>query len=218
MLRLITVAGLACATLAAPAEAQIFWQAPDMTGAPLLSPEVGFGVPLPGANATEQKAALTWSLRSGLNVAALQCGFDPYLKIDDQYNVMLINHRDELAAAFTTLTTYFTRTAKSPKGGQKAIDTYGTRSYSQFSAVSGQLTFCTVAGQVARAAIFAPKTKLYTIAQDRLRELYTGVKGKLGEQQFRPTWTQLRRPPLPDTNDSCWKKNKYTGACSWSYN
>jgi hypothetical protein len=217
VLRWFTAFGIVSAAFTVPAQAQIFWHAPDLSAPVLVAPEPGFGVAMPGATPTEQKAALVWNLRSGLNVAALQCGFDQFLKLDDQYNIMLVNHREELAAAFSSLTGYFNRTAKSARGGQSAIDTYGTRTYSQFSSVSGQLTFCSVAGQVARAAIFAPRGKLNVVAQERLRELYSGVKGRLGEQQFRPTWTQLRSPPMPDARETCWKSNKYTGSCGWTY-
>ncbi len=218
MLRWSPVLAILSVALAFPAQAQIFWQSPDLSAPVLLAPEPGFGVPMPGATSAEQKAALVWNLRSGLNVAALQCGFDPFLKIDNHYNGMLVNHREELAAAFSALTGYFNRTAKSVRGGQSAIDTYGTRSYSQFSSVSGQLTFCYVAGKIARSAIFAPRGKLYVVAQERLRELYTSVKGRVGEQQFRPTWTQVSRPALPDTRDGCWKGDRYSGSCGWVTN
>jgi hypothetical protein len=207
---------LAMMTYCAPASAQIFWSPPDLSGPPLLAPEPGFGVALPGATLAENKAALSWNLRSGLNVAALQCGFEPMLRTEPHYNAMLSNHRDELAAAFTTLTGYFKRTNKTPKGAQNAIDTYGTRTYSSFSAVSGQLTFCTVAGQIGRAALSTPRGSLNVLAQEQLRSLYNGVKGKQGEQQFRAVRLPFRIA-LPSLEERCWKGKNYNKGCGMVY-
>lgn len=198
-------------------QAQIFYDPPKMQSTPLVAPEPGYGVLLPGANAKENQAALTWSFRSAINVAALQCGFDRYLRIDDHYNAMLTNHREELAAAFATLTAYFKRVNKTPRAAQSAVDTYGTRTYSAFSAVRGQLNFCTVSGNASRSAIFAPRGSLNVVAKERLRELYDAVKSGAGEQQFRPTWTQLRRPALARMDESCWKKGKYVSSCGLTH-
>src|SRR3546814_10219941 len=41
-------------------------------------PNLGFA--LPGATQSEYRAALLWSMRAGLNVAALQCQFEPTLQ------------------------------------------------------------------------------------------------------------------------------------------
>jgi hypothetical protein len=212
----LPAACLALAALATPAAAQIFWSPPDLSGPPLMGPEPGYGVAMPGATAAEQKAALVWNMRSGLNVAALQCAFEPLLRTESHYNAMLSNHRDELAAAFTTLSSYFKRTNKTPKAAQGAIDTYGTRTYSSFSAVSGQLTFCTAAGRIGRAALGTPRGSLATLAQEQLRSLYNGVKGKQGEQQFRMARLDFRRP-LPSLEARCWKGNKYIKGCGMVY-
>ena len=83
---------------AAPAHAQIFWQPPDSSGLPLVGYEPGMGPPLPGATPAEQNAAIIWNMRSGLNAAALQCGFSPTLHTLTNYNTTIYNHRAELAA------------------------------------------------------------------------------------------------------------------------
>jgi hypothetical protein len=207
---------LALGAFSAPASAQLFWSPPDLSGPPLTGPEPGFGVAMPGASPAEQKAALVWNMRSGLNVAALQCGFEPLLRTEPHYNAMLYNHREELAAAFGTLTSYFKRTSKTPKAAQGAIDTYGTRTYSSFSAVSGQLTFCTEAGRIGRAALSVPRGSLSILAQEQLRSLYLGVKGKQGEQQFRAARLDFRRP-LPSLEDRCWKGRNYNKGCGMVY-
>ena len=207
---------LALLALATPAQAQIFWSPPDLSGPILTGPEPGYGVAMPGATAAEQKAALVWNMRSGLNVAALQCGFEPLLRTEPHYNAMLSNHREELASAFSTLTAYFKRTNKTPRAAQGAVDTYGTRTYSSFSAVSGQLTFCTAAGRIGRAALGTPRGSLAVLAQEQLRSLYNGVKGKQGEQQFRMARLDFRRP-LPSLEARCWKGSKYIKGCGMVY-
>jgi hypothetical protein len=214
--KFLPVVALALMISSAPASAQLFWSPPDLSGSPLLAPEPGFGVALPGATLAENKAALTWNLRSGLNVAALQCGFEPLLRTEPNYNAMLYNHRDELASAFKTLSAYFKRTNKTPKGAQNAIDTYGTRTYSSFSAVSGQLTLCTIAGRIGRAALGTPRGSLNVLAQEQLRSLYFGVKGKQGEQQFRTVRLDFRRA-LPSLEDRCWKGKSYNKGCGMVY-
>jgi hypothetical protein len=173
----------------------------------MLTLEPGYGTPLPGATPSEQKAALLWNMRSGLNLAALQCGFEPLLRTEKNYNAMLSDHREELAVAYNILSAHFKRTTKTPAAAQKALDTYGTRTISSFSTVRGQLGFCQTAGNVGRAALSAPRGSLNIVASERLRSLYNSQKYQ-PEQQFRG----LRIAPvrLPDMSDSCWnKKGKY---------
>jgi hypothetical protein len=199
------------AALTAPASAQIYWSAPDFSGAPLLSLEPGYGTPLPGASPFEQEAAILWNFRSGLNLAALQCGFEPMLRTEQNYNAMLSDHRDELGSAYTTLSAYFKRTTKTPAAAQKALDTYGTRTISSFSTVQGQLGFCHTAGHVGRAALFTPRGSLKLTATARVRELYNAQRYQ-PEQQFRSV-----RPivgPMPRLEDSCWdRKGRYKANC-----
>lgn len=198
--------------LSAPAQAQLFYKPPEIPGGLLTAPETGYGYPLTGATAAENRAVLVWNLRSALNVAALQCSLDPLLMISDNYNVMLTNHRDELAAAFTTLSGYFKRRNKAAKTAQTQLDQYGTRTYSSYSAVAGLLPFCQTAGQTVRTAIFAPRGKLHQVAETRLRGLHNSVNFRKGEQQFyKFTFSNAYR--WPNLEDRCWKKNQYTGKC-----
>jgi hypothetical protein len=209
----------ACATAfallsATSTTAQIYWLAPDLSGPPLTGYEAGMGVPLPGATTLEQNAAIVWNMRSGLNVAALQCGFEPTLRTLENYNAMLSDHKDEMAKAFNTLTAYFKRTSKTPKAGQSALDTFGTRTYSGFSTVKTQLIFCTAAGHVGRIGLFTPKGQFGTFATEHLRELRNSLTAK-GEQQFRAV-----RPAspisMPRMDERCWKKGKnYDQRCGF---
>ena len=213
-LRLSFLAGFAVsALLSGPASAAFFWKAPDLHGEPVTGAEPGVLTgTLPGATPAELRAALVWNLRSGLNVAALQCQFEPTLLTRNQYNAMLDNHRDELASAYQTLSNYFKRTDK--KNGQTKLDQYGTRTYSSFSTVLGQYTFCETASAIGAEAIFAPKGQLYRVAEQRMRELRKSLM-LAGEQQFL-FWIPPYQPLLPPFDDRCWKKNELRGRCAWT--
>ena len=166
------LAGLATvvATLvsAAPASAYLYWVTPDFRGQPVRGNEPGMGQPMPGATDKELQAHLIWNLRAGLNVAALQCQFAPALMTVSNYNALLFNHAKELTSAYTVLTGYFKRT--DPKGWQRSLDQYTTRTYNGFSTLHGQLGFCEVAGQIGRDTLDQDKGKLYKVAEERLAE------------------------------------------------
>ncbi len=195
----------------APAKAQLFWIPPNFSGLPLVGYELGMGTPMPDATMAEQEAAIVWNMRSGLNVAALQCGFDPTLRTEQNYNALLGNHTVEFAAAFTTLTGYFKRKSKSAALGQKALDQYGTKTYSGFSTVAAQKGFCTAAAKIGRIGLFTPRGQFLTMAKEHLRELRNSLILQ-GEQQFRigPPYKLTR---IPRFEDSCWKRDRYNTSC-----
>ncbi|NNM78100.1 hypothetical protein HJG53_14445 [Sphingomonas sp. ID1715] len=208
-------AGTALLSFSGAASAALFWKAPDLRGMPVTGIEPGaITGPLTGATPAELRAALLWNLRAGLNVAALQCQFEPTLLTRNQYNAMLDNHRAELAQAYQTLSGYFTRSDK--KKGQAKLDQYGTRTYSSFSTVLGQLTFCETAGAIGREAIFAPKGQLYQVAERRMAELRKSL-ALGGEQQFN-FWIPPYTPLLPPLENQCWDKRRNTlnGRCGWT--
>lgn len=198
--------------LAAPAQAQFFWKSVDLRTPPVRGDEAALGfAPLPNATAAELQAARVWNLRSGLNVAALQCQFAPELLTLNQYNHLLGHHDKELGAAFQTLTAYFKRTNKGAKAAQTALDRYGTRVYSGYSTIGGQFSFCQAASDIGRDALFAPRGQIHTVATARLGELRNSLKA-WGEQQFRhmmPLW----RPNLPSLADACWKGDALRRRC-----
>lgn len=203
------------AAIPAAAPAALFWKAPDLRGQPVTGAEPGVVTgPLTGATPAELRAALLWNLRSGLNVAALQCQFEPTLLTRNQYNALLGNHRTELAQAYQTLTGFFTRTEK--KAGQTKLDQYGTRTYSSFSTVLGQLTFCETASSIGREALFAPKGQLHRVAERRMQELRKSLAIG-GEQQFN-FWIPPYQPLLPPFAEQCWdrKRNTLNTRCSWT--
>ena len=205
----------ACSALLIPstASAALFWKAPDLRGEPVTGAEPGVITgPLTGATPAELRAALVWNLRSGLNVAALQCQFAPTLLTRNQYNAMLDNHREELAKAYQVLTGYFQRMDK--KTAQTKLDQYGTRTYSSFSTVLGQLTFCEAASSIGQEAIFAPKGQLYRVAENRMRELRKSL-ALAGEQQFNYWVPPIQLSFLP-LDDRCWKKNELRANCRYA--
>jgi hypothetical protein len=209
--RSVLSAVLLATLLPSSASASFFWKAPDLRGAPVTGAEPGVITgPLAGATPAELRAALLWNLRSGLNVAALQCQFDETLLTRRQYNVLLDNHRTELAGAYQVLSNYFKRTDK--KGGQTNLDRYGTRTYSGFSTVQGQLTFCQTASSVGREAIWAKKGELYRVAENRMRELRNSlVLG--GEQQF-VRYFPVVTAHFVSLDSRCWRKDKLRPECA----
>ncbi len=212
----IALASLLWIAVTAPASAQLFFKPPDFSGPPIFGPEPGLGVPLPGATPDEQTAAVVWDMRSALNLAGLQCGFEPTLRTAENYNAMLFNHRDELAASYAKLTSYFTRTNKTVKAAQAALDKYGTRSISGFSSVGGQLGFCHVASRVSLAAFTAPPGTLASVAQTRLRELYNAQRPR-GDLQF-SSFIRRGTFPQPRFDKDCWdKKDNYRRECGNLY-
>jgi hypothetical protein len=153
-------------------------------------------------------------MRSGLNLAALQCQFEPLLRTPENYNTMLSDHNAELAAAYATLGAYFKRTSKSVKAGQDALDRFGTRTISGFSSVRGQLGFCETAGRVGRAALFVPRGGFTDFSMKRLREMRNALK-PAGEQQFN-AYVPRSALRIPSFEPQCWdKKGRYNGKCGW---
>lgn len=196
---------------ASPAAAQFFWSPPDLSTPPVTGAEPSLNLGLPGATPAELRAGLVWNMRAALNVAALQCQFEPTLLTLSNYNAMIAHHRGELASSFDTLSAYFQRVGGKGKAGQTALDQYGTRIYSGYSTVQAQRNFCQVAGSVGRQAIFAPRSKLYEVAQARMGELKKSLV-LTGEQYFGMPGYGFTTS-LPPLGKECWKREKLTPAC-----
>lgn len=196
--------------LANPASAQFYWKPADLSGAPVEGNESDLAFTLPGATQAEYRAALLWNLRAALNVAALQCQFEPTLLTLSNYNALIAHHRVELDDTFKTLGSYFKRVEG--KKGQFALDQYGTRVYLGFSTVRAQLNFCQTAASIGRDAIFQPRGALYQVAQNRMRELRNSLVPH-GDLAFgNPSYGF--RANLPSLDDKCWKKSKLRADCA----
>jgi hypothetical protein len=204
---LLCMAGL----LSAPASAQLYWKSPDFSGAPITGVEPGVVIPLPGATSAELNAEVVWTLRAGLNFAALQCQFAPSLMIVPTYNQLLVHHAKELATDYKAVQGYFKRTAK--KGANQnainaAFDSFNTRSYSSFSTVYAQRGFCQTASRILQTALMTPKGSLEVVAHNRLQELRNSLKpaGDI-DSQYGPPITIGISPRVPAFPPECFDKN-----------
>lgn len=189
---------------AQPAAAQFYWSPPDMSAPAFTDSNAAIALGLPGATADEIKAGLAWNLRAALNVAALQCQFEPTLLSVTNYNALLTDHKEELKDAFDTLTKYFMRTNKGTKAGQNALDQFSTRTYSNYATVAAQYGFCQTTGSIGRDAIFAPRGGFVDLAVARTRELRNSLI-PYGEQQF-PRYIGRDYATYPMLDTKCWNK------------
>lgn len=153
--------------------------------------------PLPGMSGNETRADQVWSLRAGLNVAALQCQFSPFLATVPTYNALLRQHSDEMGTAFKTLTGYFVRTKG--KAGQRAFDSYATRANQSWASFDGQVSFCNTAAMVGRRALSVPKGQLGDFAAAELPALRQSVDLKQ-DQLLAP---RLEWAVVPQLTDPC---------------
>jgi hypothetical protein len=174
--RLKTVLALGFAgslALAAPAAGQVLLYDPQFPSGPIEPSDPLVGVPLPGATPAEYRAHLIWNVRSGLNVAALQCQFSPYLRTVDNYNGVIDHHARELREAYAVLEGYFRRTHG--RTGPRQFDDYSTQTYNNFSTLHAQLGFCQTAARIGRELLAARRGDFYTVAAARMRELRSSL-------------------------------------------
>jgi hypothetical protein len=212
LLGLMLTAMLAGASSAEPASAYLYWSAPNLAGAPVHGEEPGIGLPMPGATPAELQAHLLWNMRSGLNVAALQCQFSPILQTVPNYNSILNQHAKELTAAYKTLGGYFKRTGG--KTWQTQLDQYTTKTYNGFSTMHAQLSFCDTAASIGREALERPKGELWKTAQGRMREFRNSLI-PIGDPGLAPRRLELVRILPPIDNPKCWdKKDRLKNKCA----
>jgi hypothetical protein len=176
-------------SIAAPAPAQLLLYPTTFPSGPIDPADPMVGIPLPGATPAEARAGLIWNLRSGLNVAALQCQFSPYLRTVDNYNAILAHHSRELAAAYATLEGYFRRIG-GPRNGPRQFDSFSTQTYNNFSTLQAQIGFCQTAARIGRDVLSRPKGQFGAVAQARMRELR-------GSLQVVPDIYRFVRMPVP---------------------
>lgn len=209
-------AGLLGGIAAPQAGAQMFIHDPDFKRGPIDPADPLVGIPVPGATAPEQRANLLWNLRAGLNVAALQCQFSPYLRAVDNYNGILAHHSDELASAYTVLNNYFKRVEGNPAKGQKAFDDHTTMTYNNFSTLHAQYGFCQTASAIAKEALAQPKGQFSALAANRMRELRNSLVPAYDRGlNYNPY--QVRMPALPELREECFdKKNRLRKRCGGS--
>ena len=209
----IAAAAIACLALPGAAGAQLFLNQPEFPSGPISGNDPLVGLPLPDATQEEYAAHLLWNLRSGLNVAALQCQFSPYLRVVDNYNGILDHHSKELMNAYSIVGAYFKR-KHGAREGQRLFDDYSTKTYNNFSTLHAQYGFCQVAADIAKEALTRPKGMLHLTAQSRLRELRSSlvpVQDVVGPG-YNPRLIDL--PPVPILDEKCYdKKNRLRKKC-----
>jgi hypothetical protein len=199
---LSTLAAVGAAVIAAaqPASAQIFLTAPDFRGGAIEGSDPLVGIAIPGATPAEYRASLLWNLRSGLNVAALQCQFSNYLRAVPNYNGFLAHHAAELATAYTTLNNYFRR-VHGPVNGPRRFDDYSTQTYNNFSTLQAQMGFCQTATNLTKEALSRPKGDLLPFATERMRELRNSLVPIVDTP--RRSQFVMPAPPVPNLADPC---------------
>ena len=193
----------------APASAQLYWKTPDFRAGPITGTEPGVMIPLPDATPAELNAEVVWTMRAGLNFAALQCQFAPSLMTVNNYNELLAHHAKELATDYKALQTYFKRTAT--KGSTQnainaAFDSFNTRTYSSFSSVYAQRGFCQTASRIGEAALMEPKGSLKVLAHDRLQELRNSLKPAEDIDQERAPPIQMVDNSVPAFPPECFDR------------
>ena len=179
--------GFACAS--APASAQLYLYDPAFQRGPTPLGDALVGVPTPGATPAEQRAAIIWNVRAGLNVAALQCQFSPWLRTVDNYNGILDHHSTELAAAYQTLERYFARVHG--RTGPRRFDDYSTQTYNNFASLQAQLGFCQTAARIGKEALNQRKGELHLLAAARMRQLRNSLRPAYETFSFARTPIQL---------------------------
>ncbi len=196
-----------------PSVAQVFYLSPDLSGPPLTALDPKFDAPMPGATPKEVDAVILWNMRSALNLSALQCNMEPMLRTTENYNAMLINHKAELAAAYSAVEGYFKRTKKPLSAAMAALDKFGTSMIGKYSVVRTVLTFCDAAGRISHDAKWVPAGGLKDFAKMRLPEL-RNARLPYGEQQFRPYRMDLRAIRMPSFGPNCFDaKGVYDRNC-----
>lgn len=210
--KLMAVASLVSLALPQGASAQIFLSQPDFRAGPIDGSDPLVGLPIPGATPAEYRSHLLWNLRAGLNVAALQCQFSPYLRAVDNYNAILAHHSAELASAYNILNAYFKRVHGAR--GQKLFDDYSTMTYNNFSTLQAQYGFCQVSSDIARQVLNTPKGQLYVTAGQRMRELRNSLVPAFEKRLVYNPYS-IRLAAIPPLRSECWsKKNQFLQKCA----
>jgi hypothetical protein len=196
------------------AGAQLFLTDPGFQKGPIDGSDPLVGLPIPGATPEEYRSHLLWNLRAGLNVAALQCQFSPYLRAVDNYNGILAHHSKELAEAYKTINAYFKRVHGSAAKGQKAFDDYTTTTYNNFSTLQAQYGFCETAAGIAKEALTRPKGELHLTGVGRMREL-RGSLIPAGVRLVTYNPYDIQVPLLPPLDNKCYnRRNELKPRCA----
>jgi hypothetical protein len=123
----------------------------------------------PASSAEEKLAESVWKLRAALNVAALQCQFDPNLNTVANYNEINKLHKAEIDDSRSRMESRYRRLYG--RGGLGAFDRYNTKLWNGFSSVNYQVPFCNKAAEVGKEALNTPVGSLTILANNKLPEI-----------------------------------------------
>jgi hypothetical protein len=117
----------------------------------------------------EQKAEAVWRTRAALNVAALQCQYDPALNTVANYNQFAKQHKAGLDEARSRMESSFRR--RYGKAWASRFDQYNTKTYNSLSATNAQVAYCTKMADVGTRALAAAPEGLTDLALLSLPEI-----------------------------------------------
>ena len=146
-----------------PAGAFATMAVPQM-GATGVRQTVNYGI------SNEQKL---WNVRSGLNVAALNCRSPQHVTLADNYREFLNKHRRELSRTNRTLDSQYR--AEHGRQYRDAQDAYMTRVYNYFALPPALPEFCNVAHELSQEIVQVPAGQLgnFTeVALPRMEAVY----------------------------------------------
>jgi hypothetical protein len=126
-------------------------------------------------NANLNSAETTWNLRSGMNVAALNCLSSDHAPILQAYSAMLQKHKHQFAAANTSLETQFRKQHGSSY--KRVRDSHMTRVYNYFAMPPARARMCDAALQVSQAYLAAPPADINHYAATALPQLEAAFEG-----------------------------------------
>lgn len=151
----------------------------------------------------EEAANRAWNLRAALNVAALQCQFSPFLRTVANYNDMLRHHAAELDKVRITLVGHFKR--HDGKIGPMAFDQYTTKTYSSYSTLDAQLSFCDAAASAGFAILSAPKGGFIAASERVLPAVRASLAALWSDPRYIPN-VALAPPLIPAVDARCLRK------------
>jgi hypothetical protein len=111
-------------------------------------------------------AEMIWSLRGGLNVAALQCG---NRSLSSSYNDILRKHRSILNEAYAAEQARYGRIHG--RAGVARHDADMTRLYNRFANLPNRSRYCGDAARLAAEMLALPSERLPTVARRALARL-----------------------------------------------
>ena len=153
------------------------------------------GPPMRSMTESEAAAHAVWSLRSALNVAALQCQFSPFLATVRTYNDLLKQHDKEFSGAYKAMEKHFLRHDGSI--GRRNFDSFTTRLYNSFSALDAQIGFCEASGTVGRAALAVRPGDIQRFAGDAVRRVRAAMV-PVTDPYRQVTYVSIVVPRIPD--------------------